>query len=1445
MKPKKFVEVLPKSSELQKVQSQPQVSITLYAGEEKSTKDTLPTKMNIQPMTGNVHVTVSPIKPGRSVPMISLDSAIKEISTPDICTPPKEQSQQSLSTPRSGQSHVRALDFSTPPKHKMSVRKANTSPKLLKLSSLKKSSSKKIMKKNLFKPRPPIKKYSPINLGVPIATRTPSAKLSGEWDNIQGTGLILRSSVNKNPSPQSKKKKSWDEDLRALCAANSADNAEENKTAAKKRNRNSNKSKQKISNKTTAESNDIEKTPASTEKNIKSKKAIKSTKKSVKKKVEDNDEEDTGTKNLANDTREQNQPKTKSTKKKVKKSPRKNIKTVEKEEAKEDSVVELEQTKAVLDENVTNTEIIKDSSAEKNNVENSTIKNVSTDETQTELPLTKIEQKTDKDCERNKNSVTSSSHVVSNNIEQKKIENSEITTEIQVTDSDKITPLTSKINEEIPITFKTNLTSLFETPMKTDISMYPMTPNIFTPLNQDTPFTKILSENLGSVDIATIPTPNFPITPNFSNLTPGSQVADEAYNRPTDYSTSSSYYQPSDCEHAQVLDTILIEESKKLEQRILNSKEKMEGTHVNSDNKKTQECSVLERFSLSPNKKPGSSKAANIKLLEFVEVNISTSVIEKTIHPSNINQDQLDSSTCSHSSSSSSTSGSSYTCNDSSCSYSSDEADSEENNKTVIQIKEVETESKPTKGYMLRSRKTPFKVNDESNVQKTTPIKISVSKKQITKVQPKSGELKKSNVLDKSTESATPEDVHNHNKQQSYEKSTFNEDKNKSFEVFKSENEVLEGHENDDNKRERIIKNSPQKNVMASTKSKSKRKSKNDEKVINDINVTESFGGESSKESKSVNKSEENFESKEMKRDVAHSSFERKESAVLEDDVNTIKEGQGTEDISKDNKNTFEHVSFENKTSLTCSKNQLKITDTNQDLQKGKSNLLNINFQKGRKFISPKSPQLKTATGARIARRHTTMSSAVLETLQTKRLRVVNMMKNEPKSAPLKKKVQPKQTNVASKSKTALKSPRKKVNRKSPMKKAKAVTLKQPQKSDNVLKNKRNSSELTSKKEIELTVDVHENSSIYDTTQKLQLEKNKDEKVAVKDFLTNVNEESNKILSITTGKRCENLNECLNFFPYEEIPRLHLTSDEEDAESGSDLERKEAENKKLEDLKERGIHLIPTPCKFNKNIDKNVATSTPVNDKIHIQNIKILDKSNLINVDKNKTEEILKTDLIPKSIKDTYKNTNTNKNIELNIHTTNIDASQLKDLEEFDSVLITEDSAVFHKFTYNAVNACNRNFDYNTSEIMKKTVNAQVFSDEFNIELKRIMKITDYCETLSIPSTDSTDLDDNKKKVVRSSKKEKILSKLEESAVSTNKDETNLCDTKEKTQIRNSINLGEDKTNRDRQNEETLVPEIGQCSKEFVRPLDNEEEDELFEVALLGKTRSEQKKEFK
>lgn len=135
--------------------------------------------------------------------------------------------------------------------------------------------------------------------------------------------------------------------------------------------------------------------------------------------------------------------------------------------------------------------------------------------------------------------------------------------------SDKfVTPEVTHESSCYPIKANRNIIPMLETPLKDNL---PKTPGIETAtpcefnissLSNFTPVSKMIEANLPGFDI-NLPTPNIPITPNFPAFTPTVDLMSSYSNRPTDYSTSSSYYQPSDSEQNKSLEVQLREIEKK------------------------------------------------------------------------------------------------------------------------------------------------------------------------------------------------------------------------------------------------------------------------------------------------------------------------------------------------------------------------------------------------------------------------------------------------------------------------------------------------------------------------------------------------------------------------------------------------------------------------------------------------------------------------------------------------------------------------------------------------------------------------------------------------------------------------------------------------------------------------------------------------------------------
>lgn len=166
-----------------------------------------------------------------------------------------------------------------------------------------------------------------------------------------------------------------------------------------------------------------------------------------------------------------------------------------------------------------------------------------------------------------------------------------------------ITPEMIKENFHYPIKANRNITPMLETPLKNDFPKTPGSPN--TSIN--TPFTKMLEANLKGIDISSLPTPNIPITPNFPPFTPNVEISSPYSNRPTDYSTSSSYYQPSDSEPNRSLEANVIELEKRsgagrndaaVTERMEAEENKLEDGEGKSDTIKIVNSTVDERLKI-------------------------------------------------------------------------------------------------------------------------------------------------------------------------------------------------------------------------------------------------------------------------------------------------------------------------------------------------------------------------------------------------------------------------------------------------------------------------------------------------------------------------------------------------------------------------------------------------------------------------------------------------------------------------------------------------------------------------------------------------------------------------------------------------------------------------------------------------------------------------------
>nr|CAI5840870.1 unnamed protein product [Callosobruchus analis] len=183
-----------------------------------------------------------------------------------------------------------------------------------------------------------------------------------------------------------------------------------------------------------------------------------------------------------------------------------------------------------------------------------------------------------------------------------------------------------------PMKANRNITPMLETPLK---DYLPKTPGVHTPQDLNfstlssniTPFTKMLEANLTGLDINQIPTPNIPITPNFPPFTPNVDFVSPFSNRPTDYSASSSYYQPSDNEQNKSLETQLREiEKTSTDHKTKN--ERLKNFNKNVIGKKN--LNLMKRNVLTSSTSEEDSESSSDS---FCKENNDTVIFSKTVSP--------------------------------------------------------------------------------------------------------------------------------------------------------------------------------------------------------------------------------------------------------------------------------------------------------------------------------------------------------------------------------------------------------------------------------------------------------------------------------------------------------------------------------------------------------------------------------------------------------------------------------------------------------------------------------------------------------------------------------------------------------------------------------------------------------------------------------------------
>lgn len=192
----------------------------------------------------------------------NVEGGDNKIETPTVIVK-KNSKRLSLSTPRR-KSHIRALEFETPPKSGNGKKKSRTSPKV-KVEEVKVKN--KNVRNTLFKspdldtsfktPTCLVPEKVPavsnevntasgtteeitekITEAITLPTRSPSTHTTDTWENVTGMGCLLGDAKNLENKP--KVKKSWDSDLRDFITAagtttSDADNNDKKRTRKPKK----------------------------------------------------------------------------------------------------------------------------------------------------------------------------------------------------------------------------------------------------------------------------------------------------------------------------------------------------------------------------------------------------------------------------------------------------------------------------------------------------------------------------------------------------------------------------------------------------------------------------------------------------------------------------------------------------------------------------------------------------------------------------------------------------------------------------------------------------------------------------------------------------------------------------------------------------------------------------------------------------------------------------------------------------------------------------------------------------------------------------------------------------------------------------------------------------------------------------------------------------------
>lgn len=238
---KPFTEiVLINESPLQNV-SLPKLSVTIDENKIESTIKSNSVKPIAPAVPKNLLVPQCSTDDNKKIEISASKSIdVVERDTPDLTTVQIKQ-RTSLSTPRRTKSHVRVLDFNTPPKMNYS-RKAATSPKsgFVRISpktvqkATKSNDVKEPIRSALFRSpkskctfileEPEETEQVNISLKSNKISRSPAIKLNGAWDSVQGLDLIVgRSKQTQMKNADHSLETSQSSTLKSECESNESE----------------------------------------------------------------------------------------------------------------------------------------------------------------------------------------------------------------------------------------------------------------------------------------------------------------------------------------------------------------------------------------------------------------------------------------------------------------------------------------------------------------------------------------------------------------------------------------------------------------------------------------------------------------------------------------------------------------------------------------------------------------------------------------------------------------------------------------------------------------------------------------------------------------------------------------------------------------------------------------------------------------------------------------------------------------------------------------------------------------------------------------------------------------------------------------------------------------------------------------------------------------------